>query len=74
MTTDSPDYHQGATDAQLVTLFKNVERLETKIDQLQVTVNDLVRYRATVAGIAFAVSSAGALLWQWILSWSRRPS
>ena len=63
---------QGAMEANLVTLFKTVERLEAKIDKLQINVDDLVRYRATVAGIAFAVSTAVVCLWQTVLTWWKR--
>ena len=70
--TQSQEYREGQRDSDIKTLFNIIEKLEAKIDTLQTTVNELVRYRATVAGIAFAVSTGAAFLWQGVLAWSKQ--
>ena len=74
MIPDSADYHQGMTDAQIVTLFKDIAEIKGEVKELRVDVMELKRYRATVAGIAFAVSTGAAVLWQALLNWGKRGS
>ena len=72
MSASSEDYRAGMTAAQIVTLFKEIGEIKEDVRVLRVEVAELKRYRATVAGIAFAVSTGAAFLWQWMLAWVKQ--
>ena len=68
---ESHAYRDGMTAAQLAALFADIREIKDEVKELRAEIGELKRYRATVAGIAFAVSTGAAFLWQAILKWGR---